>query len=145
MSTPHVYEHYRPPAGGYPDGIYRVVGTPDGQVTLLRVGDSDGRRVNTGEVITVNADEFEGFIEASNPDGNRSATDVLISTLESSYWSVRAFLQQLAARPHLAAIALALLLTGAVGDQFLPFPETVFTGLVVVGTLVLVAVASGRL
>jgi hypothetical protein len=145
MSTPHVYEHCRPPASEYPDGIYRVVGTPDGRVSLLRVGDSEGRRVNTGEIITVTDDEFEGFVEANNPDGNRPTDQVLASTVESSYWSVRAFLQQLVARPLPATVALALLLTGAVGDRFLPFPETVFTGLVIVGTLALVAIASGRL
>jgi hypothetical protein len=44
-----VYDHLRPTAperAGVNPGVYRVVGTDP--VTLLRVGDADGRRVTTG-------------------------------------------------------------------------------------------------
>ncbi|WP_226005891.1 hypothetical protein [Natrinema salinisoli] len=70
MDSLAMRDHCRPIAGDYPDGIYRVVGTGEDTVTLFRVGDAEGRRVNTGEIVTVRDREFEAFEPAENPDGN---------------------------------------------------------------------------
>jgi hypothetical protein len=71
---PAVSDHYRASDGtaGVDNGVYRVVGTADETVTLLRVGDADGRRVHTGEIETVEPDALTAFEPAENPDGNRS-------------------------------------------------------------------------
>lgn len=51
-----------------PDGIYRVVGTPDGSVTLLRVGDAAGDREVTGTIVRVGRETYRGsFEDASEP------------------------------------------------------------------------------
>lgn len=140
-----MYEHYRPSASDCPDGVYRVVGNGDETVTLLRVANADGRRVNTGDVIAVNDAAFEAFVRADNPDGNRPHGEVLVSKLRMGYWSLLAFVRQLAARPLPAAVAAALVVTGAFGDQVLSAPDVVFGGLVLAGSLVLAVVGSGRL
>ena len=49
-------------------GIYRVVGTPPGEVTLLRVGDADDLRVYTGEVTRVSRDRLPLFVETRAPE-----------------------------------------------------------------------------
>ncbi|WP_254523410.1 hypothetical protein [Natrinema caseinilyticum] len=74
MRSLSIRDHVRPIEADRPDGIYRVVGTSREAVTLLRVGDADGRRVSTGEIVTVSADDLEGFDRAENPDGNRPLT-----------------------------------------------------------------------
>ncbi|QIB72785.1 hypothetical protein G3I44_01970 [Halogeometricum borinquense] len=48
MTAPAVYDHYRADDAAVSDGVYRVVGTDDETVTLLRVADADGRRSNVG-------------------------------------------------------------------------------------------------
>lgn len=77
MATPQPYDHVRVDADGpIPAGIYRVVGT-GAEVTLLQVGDSDGRRVTTGEVVHVAQTSVEQFETAENPDSGVSLGDVL--------------------------------------------------------------------
>jgi len=61
MRSPAVYDHLSPTDADCPDGVYRVVGSSDGTVTLLRITDADGRRAHTGEVATVDADALDGF------------------------------------------------------------------------------------
>jgi hypothetical protein len=141
-----VYDHFRPGDGAdLSEGVYRVVGVRADEVTLLRVGDPDGRRVNTGEVVTVDRATAERFDSAANPDGTRSLAGTLRSAASSAVWSVRAFLQKLAARPLLSTVAIALLLAGRFGEGALGLPEPAGTVLVVLGTVGLVLVASGRL
>lgn len=144
MSEPSVYDHYRPTDTPYADGIYRVVGTDDG-VTLLRVADAGGRRVNTGELLTADADAFEGFVPAANPDDDRSMGAVVASTVEAAYWSVRVFGRQVAANPVPSAVAAAFVLAGIVGDQFVRLPDAAFGASIVVGSLGLAYVGGGRL
>lgn len=67
MSDPQVYDHYRPAGADYADGVYRVVGTGP-PLTLVLVADADGNRINSGTVVRVPADEFDGFEPAENPD-----------------------------------------------------------------------------
>jgi len=146
--NPEPYGHLRPTADareeGYEAGVYRVVGTEGGRVTLLRVGDSEGRRVTTGLVVTVPDEDLDGFEPAENPDGNRSPVATLASLPRTFYWSVVAFGQQLASRPAPAAAALALFLAGSFGDQFVTLPEPVSALLVLVGGIGLALVGSGR-
>jgi len=142
MSSPAVYDHVFPPDdAGCPPGVYRVVGVTDGSVTLLRVADGDGRRVATGETLTVERDAFAAFTPAPNPDGSRSFEAVA----DAGYWSVRAFVRQLRARPLRSGPAIAAVLFGVGGDRFLDLPAPAFTVLVLAGSLALAALGSGRL
>lgn len=145
MSSLSMRDHVRPTDGDYPDGIYRVVGTSEDALTLLRVGDANGRRVNTGEIVTVRDDDLETFEPAENPDGNRPFDAVAASSLEMLYWQLRAFGQQLAARPLPAAVAGALALIGFGGEGVVPLPEVALTLSLVAGGLGLALVGSGRL
>jgi len=139
---PAAYDHYRPTDADHPDGIYRVVGTGD-QVALLRVGDADGRRVHTGDLLTV--DDLAEFEPAANPDGSRSPVALVSGFVESTYWSLRTFVRTLAAHPLPTAVALALLLAGNVADTVFGLGGTVGGILIIVGGLALGYVGSGRL
>lgn len=141
MPSLSVFDHVRPTDAVYPDGVYRVVGTSDEAATLLRVADADGRRTNTGEIIAVGSDELDGFDPAENPDGNRPLGSAVASTLETLYWSGRAFGRELAAHPLPTAGAAALVLVGYVG----PLPDVALGASVLVGILGLAYIGSGRL
>lgn len=145
MSHPSPYDHLRPTDEEYRTGVYRVVGTDDESVTLLRVGDGDGRRVNTGELVTVSAAELDGFEPAANPDGNRPLAAALVSIPESLYWSLRAFVGQLLGNPLGTFAAIALLTLGNAGGRFVDLPDSVSTALVIAGAVLLALVGSGRL
>lgn len=145
MPTPDVYDHLQPGGVDYPNGIYRVVGGDEEVVTLLLVADTDGRRVNTGEVTRVTKDELEGFTPAENPDGNRQLDAAVRSKLGVVYWSIRVFLAQLTTNPVPAAIAILVLLVGTLGEGVLPLPDHVGAGLILAGCLGLAYVGSGRL
>jgi len=82
-----VSDHLRPTGDGpvdrnLPPGVYRVVGTPEDGVTLLRVADADGRRVHTGEVHTVTLSDLDDFEPAENPDENRSLASSVVGQLD---------------------------------------------------------------
>jgi hypothetical protein len=145
MSSPSTFDHYRFSGDSHPDGVYRVVGTNGETVTMLRVGTADGRRVHTGEIRRVETSELAGLERADNPDGQRSIGSTLASTVTTSYWSLRVFAEQLAAHPFATAVAAVPLVVGTFGDQFLSLPETTFGVLVLVGSLGLAYVGSGRL
>ena len=145
MTTPSVYDHYRMTDEGYEDSIYRVVGTGDEKITLLRVGDADGRRVNTGELTTVSRNELDGFEKAENPDGNRSFGEVITSIPETVYWSIRVFAEELLAHPLPVAVALGLVLIGSLGEGIVPISDIGLGALIFVGSLGLAYVGSGRM
>ncbi|OLZ41641.1 hypothetical protein A6E15_11895 [Natrinema saccharevitans] len=145
MDSLSMRDHVRPTDGDYPGGIYRVVGTGDDTVTLLRVGDADGRRVNTGEVVTVDEDDLATFEPADNPDENRPLGPTVASGLEMIYWRFRAFGQQLAAHPIPATVAGALVAVGYVGDSVGPLSESVASVVLFVGAIGLAFVGSGSL
>ena len=63
--------------------VCRVVGTDADTVALLRVGDADGQRVNTGDVVTVDRERLDGFTRAGNPAGNRSVADTVAGALQT--------------------------------------------------------------
>ncbi|MCU4801834.1 hypothetical protein OB920_15755 [Halobacteria archaeon HArc-gm2] len=84
-----VSDHVRPSGDGpvdadrsLPPGVYRVVGTPENAVTLLRVADADGRRVHTGEVHRVPRTDLDEFEVAANPDENRSLASSVVGQLD---------------------------------------------------------------
>ena len=87
---PTVYDHLRSTDPDDDAAVYRVVGTGGGTVTLLRVSDGDGRRANTGEVVTVSRDALASFETVENPDGNRGLVGTVRSVLSGGYWSLRA-------------------------------------------------------
>ncbi|ADQ68265.1 hypothetical protein C499_14870 [Halogeometricum borinquense DSM 11551] len=145
MTAPAIYDHYRADDAAVSDGVYRVVGTDDETVTLLRVADADRRRSNTGEIVTIHRDRLDGFVSAENPDGNRPVGAAVASQLRMVYWSVRAFVRQLAAHPLPAAVAGAFVLVGALGDHFFQLPEAALSASIIVGSLGLAYVGSGRL
>jgi hypothetical protein len=122
-----------------------VVGTDEDTVTLLYVADADGWRVNTGELVTVGREELDGFDWVVNPDGNRPPRVAVASRLEMMYWSVRVFAQRLAAHPLSGAGTLALVIAGSLGNCHLPFADPLAGVLILVGSLGLVYVGSGRL
>jgi len=147
---PSVYDHLRVRTDaeanavdpGVDPGVYRVVGTGESTVTLLRVGDADGYRVTTGQVVTVERDALDGFEAADNPDGNSPIGAMAVGALESLGWQLRTFGTSLAERPLLSVVALVLFLAGAVGDQFVSGPEWSFTVAVIAGSLGLAAIGS---
>lgn len=136
--------HVTPASADAPDGVYRVVGAREDAVTLLRVGDADGRRVHTGELHAVSESAFAGFEPAPNPDGNRPLRTALTTRLSLPYWSLRAVLAQLSAHPIPAAVASAFVLAGAFGGRFVPLPDAAFGLSVLLGSLALASVGSGR-
>ena len=146
-STPAVSDHVRPadttdaPVDpGATDapvepGVYRVVGASSESVTLLRVGAPDGRRVHTGDVVSVAHDDLGAFEPAENPDGNRPVTAALTDAVDGFVWGIRAFLDGLAARPLASLAAAVLLVAGHQGDRVVPGPDAVFTAASLVGGL----------
>jgi hypothetical protein len=144
-ARPATYDHLRPTDADLPDGVYRVVGTGETTVTLLRVADADGRRVATGEVVAVDRADLDGFEPVGNPDGNRPVGAAVASRLRTAYWSVRAFGRQLLAHPLASAAALALVLVGTGGDGVVPLPDVALGVSILLGSLGLAYVGSGRL
>ncbi|MEZ3144325.1 hypothetical protein [Halobaculum sp. MBLA0143] len=116
-------------------GVYRVVGHGDGSVTLLRVGDADGRRVHTGEVVAVAS--LAGFEPATAPTGGGGAGE----RLRDGVWELRAFGSQLRRHPVAAVLAAAPLAVG-ITDAV---TGAVAGGLILAGAGGLAAIGSGRL
>jgi len=133
-----VYDHLRPRDGGNTEspvepGVYRVVGVDAETVALLRVGDADGYRVNTGTVTTVDRDALAAFTPVDNPDGNRPVGEKLRRAAETLVWNLRAFVAGLLAHPVLAVAALALVVVGHQGHRVLSVPESWLTAVYFLG------------
>lgn len=142
-----VYDHVHFPDRvaadhGATPGVYRVVGTDERAVTLLRVADADGRRRNTGELVALDRDDLEDLEPAENPDGNRSVGRALAGLVDGLAWQFRAFVDALADRPVASALALALLFGGLLGDRVFQAPEGLFTVAVFAGSLSLAALGA---
>lgn len=74
MPAPSPLDHVVPTDADYPDGVYRVVGTGDGPVTLLRVTDAAGRRAHTGELVMAGGLLFAGCLALAYVGGGRLST-----------------------------------------------------------------------
>ena len=145
VTDPAVYDHLRAADGAATagtdidaalvPGVYRVVGLDERTVTLLRVGDADGYRVNTGEVTAVERDSLAAFDPADSPDGNRPLGEKLRRAAGTLGWNVRAFVAGLVARPLLAALAVALVVVGHQGHRVLSVPESWLTAVYFLGVL----------
>jgi len=133
-----MYDHLRPtgPEAGVDPGVYRVVGAGD-PLALLRVGDANGRRVNSGEVVAVGRNALAAFESADNPDGNRPPSELVVGALSSLGWQLRAFAGGLRANPVIAAAGLAAFLVGQFGEGQLPGPGSVPAVLVILGAVAL--------
>jgi hypothetical protein len=119
---PAVSEQYRPTNGAAEDGVYRVVGTDDDSVTLLQVGDEDGRRVHTGDVTAVSRATFdEEFTPAADPESggrlSRAVAGVGVGFVAVAVLSWADVLVTPAPPGTLAALGLGLLLFGRVVDR----------------------------
>ena len=145
MTSPTIYDHFFASDTDYRDGIYRVVGTDEERVTLLQVGDTDGQRVNTGKIITVSHGDLGDFESAENPDGNRPVGAAVGSQLEMVYWSLRIFVQQLAAHPLISLLAIAVILVGNFGEGTVPLPDLAYGVLIIIGAFGLAYTGSGHL
>jgi len=137
------YDHLRATDGAYESGTYRVVGSDEQSVILLRVGDDEGRRVNTGAVVRVDRDRLDSFEPAENPDGNRPLAGRLGGGLSGVYWSLRSFVAELVAHPIPAAVAIAVLLAGEFAEQIAVVPDSLSLPLVIAGVLCVTYVGSG--
>jgi hypothetical protein len=146
MGQIYLYDHFQVSSGDYPNGIYRVVGVGEDTVTLLKIGDEDGRRVHTGEIITLELDEVEKLDRVTDPEPNQRTSAVVKSVLETGYWSLRVFARELAKHPIPTVIAAVFVLLGYSGGGILPsFSSTVSGLLVILGSLGLAYIGSGRL
>ncbi|WP_276273171.1 hypothetical protein [Haloarcula litorea] len=144
VTDPDVGDHLRLDDDSGDDhaaGIYRVVGTPDDSVTLLRVSDADGRRAHTGDLVAVPATDLDRFAAADEP----AATVSLAGAARNVYWSFRAFGTSLAANPLPSAVFGGLVLAGALGPRLFSTTGPLFDGLVLAGAFGLAYVGSGRL
>ena len=139
-----IYDHVELRDSDYPAGVYRVVGTADGMVTLLHIADSDGRRIHTGRTVSVSHDACDELPPASNPDGGGSITDVLVSLPATGYWALRGSARQLAASPVRTLLAVAAVVVSAAGPRALSVSPLVLDGLLLGGILALVVIGEGR-
>ena len=85
-------EHYRPTNDAHDSGVYRVVGAT-GDVTLLRITDTEGKRVHTGEIRRVSTFALDTeFERAEDPDAGFTPVLDVQNALSGLYWQVRKFL-----------------------------------------------------
>jgi len=80
MSRPELYDHYRPTETADIDAapVFRVVGTDDDQVTLLRITDEQGNREATGDLRHVSYERLDSAFEPTgNPDPRFEMPDYL--------------------------------------------------------------------
>jgi hypothetical protein len=73
-----------------PQGVYRVVGTPDGALVCLRLTDDAGRRANTGELVRVGAGDATALEPATEP--RSGAVAAARNLLQGPYWLLRSLL-----------------------------------------------------
>lgn len=141
-NDPDVYDHVRvtDDADAAP-GVYRVIGTPDDAVTLLRVADTDGQRQHTGDVVSLPCSQWSTLEPVANPDENRSVTAAVRSQLQGLVWQSRVLAETVVERPLPAVPALALIVVGLVGDSFVSIPPLGDAALVVVGAFALVSLS----
>ena len=130
---------------GLADGVYRVVGVRPETVTLLRVGDADGRRIVTGTVVTVERERLGGLGPAPAPERSRDPRAALAAAT-TLYWSGRAFAAELAVRPRATAACVAPLAVRPASDALgVAIPEGVAVVATLLGGVGLAYVGSGRL
>jgi len=95
--------------------------------------------------VTIRTGELAEYPDAENPDGNRPLGETITSALEMTFWSLRAFGQQLVVHPIPSVIAIALVTIGVVGEEFVQLPSVAQSALILVGSLGLAYIGSGRL
>lgn len=140
MESVAVFDHVRPIGDGstareLQPGVYRVVGTPEDVVTLLRVADAEGCRVTTGELHSVPRTDLDSLEPAGNPDENQSLAAMLTSQLDGLAWQLRLMGRTVVERPVPGTVSLGLVAVGLVGDPFFPIPDHVDAMLFLVGVL----------
>lgn len=119
---PDIADQYRPTNGVADAGVYRVVGTTDEMVTLLKVGDEDGNRVHTGVLESVPRETFdEAFTRASEPDATsrlpRALAGVAVGFVVVAALSQVGVLTTPASPGTLATLGVVLYAAGRVLDR----------------------------
>jgi hypothetical protein len=146
MDQVSVYDHFQVSSGDYPNGTYRVVGVGEETITLLKIGDEDDRRVHTGKIIIIRSDEVEELDQVEGPELSKRTSAAVKSVLETGYWSSRVFARELAKHPTPTVIAAVFVLLGYFDVGILPsFSSTVSGLLIIIGSLGLAYIGSGRL
>ncbi|MEF8842125.1 MAG: hypothetical protein V5A62_10945 [Haloarculaceae archaeon] len=141
-SNPDPGDHYRANGEGpVPSGYYRVVGRDADDVTLLYVGDSEGRRRHTGRVESIDRSALAGLEPAEAPRSGALAG--AMGAAEGLWLSVRAVPGNLRDRPRQTLLALALLAATTFGPAFVTAPPPVFEVANLLGALLLGAAAAG--
>lgn len=144
-STVAVSDVLVPTEADYPAGRYRVVGATEERVTLLVVGDAEGLRIHSGELLRVSRGDLTGFEATGPPIVRRTLGGRIAAALAMLYWSLRAFARQTARHPRATGAAVALLAAGFLADVGIPGSENQAAAVVLLGALALAYVGSGRL
>ena len=132
------FDHVRPTDDSLNSGVYRVVGTTDEHVTLLRVADADGRRRHTGDLVTVASAARSSLEPADNPDEHRPFADAVAGRLDGFWWSLRVLGRTVVERPIPGTAAAALVVVGLFGDPYVPIPDYGDAALFIAGAVTLV-------
>jgi hypothetical protein len=141
-SDPEPGDHYRANGDGpVPTGYYRVVGRDSEGVTLLHVGDGEGRRRHTGRVESVDRSRLDALDDAEAPEAGVRAG--LTGFFERLWLPVRLIPGNLRDRPGQALLGAALLASAVAGPALLDLPSVVFAASNLLGALLLGAAAAG--
>jgi len=141
-SEPSSGDHYRANGeGSLPPGYYRVVGRNGECVTLLHVGDKEGRRRHTGRVESVDRSDLAALDAAEAPASSAGAG--VASVVEALWLSLRMVPGNLRDRPAQVLLAVVLLGGAALGPAFVAAPPLVFEAADLLGALLLGAAAAG--
>lgn len=141
-SVPAIGDTYRAGEDApVPAGYYQVVGRDETAVTLLRIGDEEGRRRNTGRIESVDRSALDTLEAAEAPrvDSLGRTTDVL----EALWLSLRMVPENLRDRPAPALLGVALLVVAAVGPAFLDVPTVALGATNLIGAVLLGFAAAG--
>lgn len=141
-SEPSPGDHYRANGeGSLPPGYYRVVGRDGERVTLLHVGDAEGRRRNTGRVESVDRSGLAALDAAGAPKSGSLAG--ARGVLEALWLSVRMVPGNLRDRPVQVLLAALILGGAAFGPAYVAAPAVVFEAADLLGALLFGAAAAG--
>lgn len=94
-------------------GIYRVVGTSNG-IVLLKIGDLDNNRVNTGHIIKITEQKLQRFDNTSIPDKN--TRQKILSEIDMLPYILSANYHRMKSNKLLNIVSLILLTSGILFD-----------------------------
>ena len=135
-------DHYRADGDApVPEGDYRVVGRDADGVTLLHVGDGEGRRRHTGRVESVDRSDLPALETADAPGGGARAR--VGDAVQGLWLSARTVPGNLRERPVRSILAVALLAAAAADPAFLTVPPVAVRVANLLGAVLLWTAATG--